>query len=202
MKTTIVSLLLLTTLLCRPAFCGEIHDAAKNGDLEKVKALLKTNPALVFSKDDAGFTPLHWAAIKGCKEVAELLLANKADVNAKNDYGMMPLHAAVAYHNKAVVELLLTNYADVNAKDSAGDTPLQLATSSGFIDLAELLRQHGGQDTAIATTIHRRPKAVIWRGLRRYSKKILIWLTPKTTPARRRCTTRRLMATRTWWNCC
>ena len=34
------------------AFCGEIHDAAKAGDLEKVKALLKDNPDLVFSKDN------------------------------------------------------------------------------------------------------------------------------------------------------
>ena len=36
------------------AFCGEIHDAAKNGDLEKVKALIKANPDLVFSKDSFG----------------------------------------------------------------------------------------------------------------------------------------------------
>ena len=41
------------------AFCGEIHDAAKDGDLEKVKALLKDNPDLVFSKDNDGATPLH-----------------------------------------------------------------------------------------------------------------------------------------------
>ena len=36
------------------AFCGEIHDAAKDGDLEKVKALLKDNPDLVNSKDNNG----------------------------------------------------------------------------------------------------------------------------------------------------
>ena len=41
------------------AFCGEIHEAAKGGDLEKVKALLKANPDLVSSKDQAGATPLH-----------------------------------------------------------------------------------------------------------------------------------------------
>ena len=48
------------------SFCGEIHDAAKDGDLEKVKALLQSNPDLVFSKDDKyGATPLHWAAAAG-----------------------------------------------------------------------------------------------------------------------------------------
>jgi ankyrin repeat protein len=55
------------------AFGGDIHEAAQNGDLEKVKALLKDNPALVFSKGDKGVTPLHWAAIKGHKDVAALL---------------------------------------------------------------------------------------------------------------------------------
>ena len=81
------------------AFGGEIHDAASRGDLEKVKALLKTNPELVSSKDRFGNTPLHRAAMNGRKDVAELLLANKAEVNAKDNNGMTPLHnAAVAGH--------------------------------------------------------------------------------------------------------
>ena len=56
------------------AFCGEIHDAAKSGDLEKVKALLTGNPNLVFSKDNNGETPLHDAVVTGHKDVAELLV--------------------------------------------------------------------------------------------------------------------------------
>jgi len=36
------------------AFCDEIGDAAKSGDLEKAKALLKDNSDLVFSKDKGG----------------------------------------------------------------------------------------------------------------------------------------------------
>ncbi len=54
--------MLVALALCRPAFSGPIHDAARNGDLEKVRALLKDNPDLVFSKDDNGKTPLHMAA--------------------------------------------------------------------------------------------------------------------------------------------
>ena len=76
------------------AFCGEIHDAAKDGDLEKVKALLKTNPDLVTSKDTDDRTPLHFAAHEDHKAVAELLLENKANVNAKDDKGDTPLHWA------------------------------------------------------------------------------------------------------------
>ncbi len=90
------------------AFCGEIHDAAKKGDLDKVKSLLKANPDLVFNKDDNddGLTPLHMAAIAGYKEVAELLLASKADVNAKGKNGWTPLHAAELMGHEDVAELL------------------------------------------------------------------------------------------------
>ncbi len=55
------------------AFCDEIHDTAKSGDLEKVKALLKASPDLVLSKDARGYTPLHLALQKGHKDVVELL---------------------------------------------------------------------------------------------------------------------------------
>ena len=77
------------------AFCGEIHDAARDGNLEKVKALIKNNPDLVFSKDDFGHTPLYLAAASGRKNVVELLLANKADVNVTNNNGETPLRKAV-----------------------------------------------------------------------------------------------------------
>jgi ankyrin repeat protein len=95
----------------------EIHDAACEGDLEKVKALLKYKPDLVFSKDRSGSTPLHWAAFRGRKDVAELLLANKADVNAKNSTRATPLNWASSGHKGAVHK-----------------------------DVVELLRQHGGHE--------------------------------------------------------
>jgi hypothetical protein len=88
------------------AFGGEIHDTAKIGDLEKVQALLKDNPDLVFSRDNDGATPLHMAAYWGHKDVAELLLANRPEVNAKDTDGETPLHMAVAGGHEDVAELL------------------------------------------------------------------------------------------------
>jgi len=78
------------------SFGGEIHDAARNNDLARARALLKANPGLVFSKDDSffGYTPLHWAAKMGHKEMAELLLVNRAEVDARDSYGLTPLHWA------------------------------------------------------------------------------------------------------------
>ena len=84
------------------AFCGEIHDAAKNGDLEKVEALLKKNPGLVFSKDNSGTTPLHLAAGYGHKALAQLLLTNNAKVNAQAKTGDTALHLAAFHGHKAL----------------------------------------------------------------------------------------------------
>jgi len=46
MKPIILTLLLLTILLGRPAVGGEIQNAARAGDLDKVKALLADKPEL------------------------------------------------------------------------------------------------------------------------------------------------------------
>ena len=91
-------------------------------------------------------TPLHRAAFKGYTDVVKLLLANKAEVNAKTNDGLTPLHQAVAQGGyKEVAALLLANKAEVNAKDNNGRTPLAWALHFNHEDLAELLRQHGGQ---------------------------------------------------------
>ena len=121
------------------AFCGEIHKAAWDGDLEKVKALLKDNPDLVFSKDKVENTPLHLAAVRGHKDVMKFLVASKADVNAKNISGKTPLYSVALSGHKDMVELLLANKADVNVKDMDGNTPLNYVALSGRKDIVELL---------------------------------------------------------------
>lgn len=131
---------LLALAWSSPAFCAEIHDAARNGDLEKVRMLLTDNPALVSSRDNTGMTPLHWAAREGHKDIAELLLAGKAAVDARsNTDDWTPLHEAAVFGHHDVAELLLANAADANAKDSVGKTPLHLAALEDHKDIVELL---------------------------------------------------------------
>ena len=124
MKIIFLTLLLVTMVLDRSARCDEIHEAARAGDVAKVKTLLTANPGLANAKDSQGLRPLFWAAQSGQTAVAELLLANKAEVNAKTDQGLTPLHAAAVFGKKAVVEILLARGAEVNAKDNLGLTPL------------------------------------------------------------------------------
>jgi hypothetical protein len=119
---------------------GSLLEAALNGKLEKAKALLKTNPGLVFSQDSyANLTPLHYAAEYGHKDVAELLLANKANVEAQANGGWTPLLQAVFGGHKDLVELLVAHKAEVNVKEEAGRTPLHVAAENGRTEIATLL---------------------------------------------------------------
>jgi ankyrin repeat protein len=142
----LATVMLVALAWSSPAFCGEIHDAAQDGALRKVKALLKDDPDLVFSRDRDGMTPLHWAEQGGHKDMAALLLANHAEVNTKDNKGMTPLHWAEQEGHKDMAELLLANKAEVNAKDKNGWTPLHYAAAYGRKDMAELLRQQGGHE--------------------------------------------------------
>lgn len=69
------------------ALCGPIHDAARKGDANKIKALLQADPKLVSDRDKNGDTPLHIACLHGQMAAAQVLIDAGADVNAKNNYG-------------------------------------------------------------------------------------------------------------------
>jgi cytohesin len=124
----------------------DVHEAAAAGDLAQVEALLTNHPDLAFSRNDRGLTPLHAAAGRGRRGVAELLLASQAEVNGRDNNGWTPLHWAAIYGHKEIAELLLANRADVNARESNGWTPFHWAAGKGRKDVAELLRLHGGRE--------------------------------------------------------
>jgi ankyrin repeat protein len=135
MKTLITTLFAAGILTWSShALCGEIQDAVQAGDLEKVKALLKSVPDLVSNRNDTGQTPLIVAAMNGRKDAAEVLLADKADVGARDNAGQTALHWAVSSRQKDIAILLLANKADVNAKSNSSQTPLHYAAAFCFGD--------------------------------------------------------------------
>jgi ankyrin repeat protein len=136
-----------------------IFEAAKDGNLERVKALLKDGADLVSSKDDHGLTPLHWAAVMGHIDVAELLLASGAKADAEaGKLGRTPLWGAASSGHMGVAELLLDHGADANHRDTNGQTPLYAAVAKDHKDVAELLLTHGAdanaRDTKNETPFH------------------------------------------------
>jgi len=89
--------------------------AAFRGDLAGVQAQLDAG-ADVNTKDADGWTPLHYSANYGYKEIVQLLIGNGADVNAK---------------------VLSGKY--------KGKTAVDIANQLNHPETVELLRKHGGR---------------------------------------------------------
>jgi cytohesin len=105
-------MLLLALAWSAPAFCGEIHDAARDGDLAKIEILLKQNPDLIASMDNYG-VPEDASHL----DLSELLLANRAGgTTRRSSLGLTPLHITAVMGRKDAAELLLAHGADVNVK--------------------------------------------------------------------------------------
>jgi uncharacterized protein len=134
--------------LLRPA-CGalDIFEAAALGEIDRVRALIDSDAALVNAVAEDGFGPLGLASFFNHEAVVALLLARGAD-SAKasaNAMKVMPLHSAVAACSVAIARLLLSAGAPVDARQGGamGFTPLMEAALNGQDALVELLLRHG-----------------------------------------------------------
>jgi len=108
---------------------AELHDAAKNGDVDRIRDLLALEKALLNETDENLQTALHHAVAGGHLDSAELLLEEGADVAATDAENRTPLHEAADAGNAALVRLLLDDGADPMAREFRGRTTLFLATN-------------------------------------------------------------------------
>ncbi len=142
MKVLKSLMLALLLLLAQSAWCSEIHDAALNGDLAKVKELLAKDPSLLDSVNDTGRTPLHLAANRGHLELAAWLIKQGTDVNRReSSYQLTPLHLAVWGGQLETARLLLKNGADLQAREKDNETVLYYVKNS--LPLAKFLVSKG-----------------------------------------------------------
>jgi ankyrin repeat protein len=73
-------------------------EAAKQGDLERVRGILEANGRLVGEKDTLGATALHYAALNGHRDIVRLLLERGADINCgDSQFGATPAGWAIEY---------------------------------------------------------------------------------------------------------
>src|SRR5213594_1138874 len=75
-------------------------DAARNQDLQQVRALLSGHPDVNVRSED-GSTAFLWAAHWNGLQTAELLVRAGADANAANDFRMTPLSQACTNRSAA-----------------------------------------------------------------------------------------------------
>ena len=115
-------------------------NAVLEGNLEEVQKLLKQGADIHAQDLKSGWTPLHWAALGGSRDVVAFLIEHGANIKAKNKSGETPLHEAAHYGHRDVVALLIKRGADARAQDAKGFTPLQRAALMGHMDVVELLK--------------------------------------------------------------
>ena len=119
-----------------------ICTAAEKWNLSEVEDLLKTDYSLIKARARRKWTPLHFAANNGHKEIVELLLGRGGEVDAVDDDGITPLHAAAFNGGRCcqeIMELLLTKGAKIDAKNCDGKTPLHYAVGQTSFDPAAFL---------------------------------------------------------------
>lgn len=123
----------------------EIHDAARKGDLEKVRSLVEANAGLVNLKDQDGRTPLHWACLSGRQEVISFLADHGAGVNALDSRANAPFHYLAYRDDGQGIQLLLKKGTDPNILDNEQNAPLHLAAQANAVKAAKALTAHGAK---------------------------------------------------------
>ncbi|KAI8725570.1 hypothetical protein NCS52_00128400 [Fusarium sp. LHS14.1] len=122
-----------------------LHMAIDRGMLWAVRQLLDYAPV---SPDDTsplssthkgGRYPLHFACLRGHRDIADLLLQRGADIDARGKNGATPLDDACFQGHKDVVELLISRGANTQMGDYDGWSPVRTAVAYENLDIVEML---------------------------------------------------------------
>jgi ankyrin repeat protein len=122
----------ITLLLgCSPRI--PVLNAAEQGDLEKVKELLRQGHSINERdpKVKFGWTPLIAAIYRHETNMVHYLIAAGADINMPDSSGETPIMwAMISDKNLGIVEDLIAHGADLNTKDNRGATVISYAESA------------------------------------------------------------------------
>jgi len=95
MKNKIISLAMLLLISTTTGLTAiNIFDAAKKGDIEKVKEIINNNNDQINAQDDDGNTPLHLAASSDNRQLIKLLIEEGSNTDIKNYSNQTPLDFA------------------------------------------------------------------------------------------------------------
>lgn len=122
---------------------SNILAACERGDLDVVKAIVKSDKSIVYSMDAQENTPLHFAANGGFRDICDFLIFNGSKIDATNFESWTPLHFACNMGYTDIVESFLDKGAHINSRTAGKLTPLHIASRNGHRKVCELLITRG-----------------------------------------------------------
>ncbi|KAF3947206.1 hypothetical protein CMV_026629 [Castanea mollissima] len=125
-----------------------LHMAARMGNKEYVKLLLKNDNSGACLKNKAGLSALHIAAKKGNVNVMKELTTVYPDIyELLNERDQSALHVAADSGERTAVELFLKRpefNALINEQDVDGNTPMHLAAINGHYGIVSQMARFKG----------------------------------------------------------
>jgi len=115
--------------------------AAKAGDLDSIKTLIKQGANLNEPSDYDGKTSLHLACAEGHSEVVQLLLKNGASAYVRDRRGRTPLFEAIRNKRYMVVRYLLANGTRFDYDDIEVARELCVAATENDVERLRLWKQ-------------------------------------------------------------
>ena len=150
-----------------------LHDAALDGDLARLRAVLATGVDVDATRGGCGLTSLHVAALHSRTACLEALLAAGASVHSEGSFGMTPLYVTI-WNSKSCgrasrVRALIAAGSDVNHATSDGWTPFSYALHNGHCGILKILLRAGAKMNT--QNVERRETVVMMTpGLPRYGR--------------------------------
>lgn len=131
----------------------DLHDAAKQGDINKVRRLILEENRDVNFQDEDKNTPLYCAAKEGHTDVVKFLLTHGADSSLQCQFTNTALHIATQKNHIDVVKILAAHAAqttnvvhtdnNIDLPGNMNQTALHMAVRNESMDIIKILLFYG-----------------------------------------------------------
>ena len=126
----------------------EITEAIERGDIDRVKALIRTRPNLLDSLDDDGQPPLHVAIQEDRLDIATFLLDSGASIEFTGYHGWRSIHIAASLGKPHLVQFCLSHGASPQTSTSTRQSPIRKACAAHNVDVVRILVEAGADPHA------------------------------------------------------